>query len=364
MPWPLRYMPSAWLLVRPVAVLHRVPVEVQPDDVVEAVAVAAVGHPHRGAPEEPLAAEGRVLVPQPRHGRGELDQRLVGVVPVHPGDLAVLRVGVVVALLGAAELVAVQQHRDALAQQQRRDEVALRSGPGAQDLGVVGRALDAVVPGPVVGLAVVVVLAVGVVVLLVVRHEVAHREAVVGGDEVDAGDRAPPRVLVEVGGPGQPRGELAERRLAAPEVADGVAVLAVPLGPLRREAADLVAAGADVPGLRDQLDLADDRVLLHELEEGRQPVDVVELAGQRGGEVEAEAVDVHLGHPVAQRVHQQLERVRVPDVERVPGAGVVHVELLVVLDQAVVRLVVDARGSSASGPGGCPRRCGCRPRRG
>ena len=70
--------------------------------------------------------------------------------------------------------------------------------------------------------------------------------------------------------------------LAAPEVADGVAVLAVPLGPLRREVADLVAAGADVPRLGDQLQPAtDDRVLLHELEEGRQPVDVVELARQR-----------------------------------------------------------------------------------
>ena len=46
------------------------------------------------------------------------------------------------------------------------------------------------------------------------------------------------------------------RRLAAPEVADRVAVLAVPLRPQRREAADLVAAVADVPRLGDQLDLA------------------------------------------------------------------------------------------------------------
>ena len=151
-----------------------------------------------------------------------------------------------------------------------------------------------------------------------------------------------PGVLVEVRRPGEPRGELAQRRLAAPEVADGVAVGAVPLGPLRREVADLVAARADVPRLGDQLHLADDRVLLHELEERRQPVDVVELAGQRRGEVEAEAVDVHLGDPVAQRVHDQLQRVGVPHVEGVPGAGVVHVVLRLVLDQPVVRRVVDA----------------------
>ena len=190
-------------------------------------------------------------------------------------------------------------------------------------------------------LAVVVVLAVGVVVLLVVGHQVAQREPVVRGHEVDARERTPPGLLVEVGRPGEPAGELAQRRLAAPEVANGVAVGAVPLRPQRREVADLVAAGPDVPGFRDQLDLAHDRVLLHELEERGQPVDVVELACERGGQVEPEPVDVHLGHPVAQRVHDQLQRVRVADVEGVPGARVVHVVLLVVLDQPVVRRVVD-----------------------
>ncbi|WDT82281.1 MAG: hypothetical protein MPW14_11455 [Candidatus Manganitrophus sp.] len=37
-----------------------------------------------------------------------------------------------------------------------------------------------------------------------------------------------------------------------------------------------------------------------------EPVHLVQLARQRGGEIEAEAVDVHLGHPVAQAVHDQL----------------------------------------------------------
>ncbi len=325
----------------PVAGAHRTPVEGQPDDVVETLGAGLTGA-HGAAGEEPLAAERRVVAAQPDHRGGEVEQRPVDLVPVHPADLGVLGVGVVVAALGAAHLVAVRQHRHALAEQQGGQEVALLAGPVGQDLRVVGRALDAVVPGPVVALAVVVVLAVGLVVLLVVRHEVAQREAVVGDDEVDAGERATTGLLVEVRGAGDPGGELAQRRLAAPEVAHRVPVGAVPLGPLRREAADLVAAGADVPGLGDQLDLADHRVLLHELEEGRQPVHLVELPGQGGGEVEAEAVDVHLGDPVAQRVHDQLQRVRVPHVERVAGAGVVHVVPLVVLDHPVVGLVVDA----------------------
>ena len=57
----------------------------------------------------------------------------------------------------------------------------------------------------------------------------------------------------------------------------------------------------------------------------------MELAGEGGGEVEAEAVDVHLGDPVAQGVHDELEHLRVVDVEGVAGAGVVHVVARVVL---------------------------------
>ena len=185
-------------------------------------------------------------------------------------------------------------------------------------VGIVGRALGAVVPRSVVRFAVVAVLAVGLVVLVVVRHEVAQREAVVGGDEVDRRGRPAGVGLVEVGAAGEAVAELGERRrFAAPEVADRVAVPAVPLRPLRREVADLVAALADVPRLGDQLDLRDHRVLLDEVEERREPVDVVQLAGQRRGEVEAEPVDVHLGHPVAQAVHDQLQHVRVAHVQAV-----------------------------------------------
>ena len=84
----------------------------------------------------------------------------------------------------------------------------------ASDLGVVGLPLDAAVPGAVVVGAVLVVLEVGLVVLLVVGDEVAQREAVVGGDEVDRGERLAAVGLVEVGGAGQPLGEVAAARPA------------------------------------------------------------------------------------------------------------------------------------------------------
>jgi len=136
--------------------------------------------------------------------------------------------------------------------------------------------------------------------------------------------------------------EPVKREANSPRLPDGVAVLAVPLGPQRREAAHLVAALAHVPRLGDQLDLADHRVLVDQVEERGEPVDRVELPGQRRGEVEAEAVDVHLEHPVPQRVHDQPQGLVRADVEAVPGAGGVVVELRLVGHHPVVVEVVDA----------------------
>ena len=164
-----------------------------------------------------------------------------------------------------------------------------------EDRRVVGRPFDAAVPTDVVVGAVAVVFAVGLVVLVVVGDQVVQREAVVAGDEVDAGVRAAAAPLVQVARAAEPRGELRHHAaVALPEAADAVAVLAVPLGPQHREVAHLVAAGAQVPRLGDQLDLRDDRILVDDVEERAQLVDFVQLAGQRAGQIEAEPVDVHV----------------------------------------------------------------------
>src|SRR5450631_2781064 len=148
--------------------------------------------------------------------------------PVDPGELVVLAVDVVVSTLSSADLVAVGDHRDTLAEQERGQEVALLLLAQGVDGRVVCLALGPTVPGPVVVLAVLVTLSVGIVVLLVEGHEVPQGETIVCDNEVDRGDRAPGRVLVQVAGSRQPRGELAQGgTLAAPEVAHGVAELAV-----------------------------------------------------------------------------------------------------------------------------------------
>ena len=171
----------------------------KPDDQSSAFISDAVGpeprdvgrvRAERLAVEEVAAPEHRMRAPEGDQPLREREQRAVLVLPVEPRDLVVLAVGVVVAALRAADLVAAEQHRDALREEQRGEEVALLARAELEHLGVVGRALGAAVPRAVVALAVGAALAVGLVVLLVVGDEVVEREAVVRGDEVDARGRA------------------------------------------------------------------------------------------------------------------------------------------------------------------------------
>ncbi len=88
--------------------------------------------------------------------------------------------------------------------------------------------------------------------------------------------------------------------IAAPEVAHGVAERVVPLRPARREAADLIAARPAVPRLGDELDFREQRILPDRFEEAALGLEAIGLARKDRAEVEAEPVDPHLAHPVAQ----------------------------------------------------------------
>ena len=123
--------------------------------------------PSRKRVSAPSLARQRV-----RNARQRLDMRLqieVAALPVEPGHLVVLRIGVVVAVLGAAELVAGRQHDRCRARQTA--STAARGGRAVRrvdDRGIGGVALDAVVPRQVLVVAVAVVLAIGLVVLALV----------------------------------------------------------------------------------------------------------------------------------------------------------------------------------------------------
>ncbi len=167
--------------IAPRSLVHERPTGLEPGDLAKVV-LSRIDAGGEVAP----AAEHRMSPPDGDQSTGEVPQfgALAVGRPVHPRDLVVLAVGVVVALLGARDLVAVRQHRDALREHERGQEVALLPEPQRLDRLVVGRALDTTVPRPVVRLTVLAVLAVRRVAALVVGDEVAHREAVMAGDEV------------------------------------------------------------------------------------------------------------------------------------------------------------------------------------
>src|SRR5262249_3568648 len=127
---------------------------------------------------------------------------LAEVVPADPAGLVVLAIGIVVAGLRVADLVAGQDQRRALRQQQCRQRVLAKLAAQRDDGGVVGRALMPAIVAVIVVCAVPIVFAVGLIVLLVVAEEISERETVMHGDVVDAGARCAAVVVEQVGGRG------------------------------------------------------------------------------------------------------------------------------------------------------------------
>ena len=123
--------------------------------------------------------------------------------------------------------------------------------------------------------------------------------------------------------------------------ADVVAVMAVPLGPpLGGERADLERAGR-VPGLGDDLRVGQHRVFGDQLDHRRIGHQLaLPVAAQDRGQIEAEAVDVVVVHPVPQAMEDHLADDRVIAVHRVAAAGVVLVGAVVV--EHVVDAVLQA----------------------
>src|SRR5471032_462913 len=134
----------------------------------------------------------------------------------------------------------------------------------------------------VVGAAVIVVLAIGLVVFAVVAGPVVQRKTVMGGDEVDAGPGAPAFMVEAIARGQEPRRKRCGRCLAAPVIAHGVAEFVVPFRPARRKFANLVTAGSGIPRLGDQFDGAQQRVLIDRFQETALLVKTVDFAGEDG----------------------------------------------------------------------------------
>ena len=235
----------------------------------------------------------RKALAQPRQAADKLRHVVVRAAPrpVHPADLVVLTIRVVVAALRVADLVAGQDQRHALRQHERRQLIAAQEKSMLQNRGVVGRSLDAAVEAVVVVGAVAIVFLVRLVVLVLVADQIGEREAVVDGDMIDlaCGPRPSWRIAAPMRSARWPCRRAGRHR--PPVAPQRLAIDVVPLRPAGRKAADLIAAKPDVPRFGDQLDVGENRILPDRGEEHAVRVER-RGAAERRGEIEAEAVDV------------------------------------------------------------------------
>src|SRR4029450_7676768 len=67
----------------------------------------------------------------------------------------------------------------------------------------------------------------------------------------------------------------------------------------------------------------------------------MKLSCERGRQIKAKSIDVHLEHPIAQAVHNQLKGARVSHIQRISAPGVIHV-IATIVDQTIIRGVVDS----------------------
>ena len=68
----------------------------------------------------------------------------------------------------------------------------------------------------------------------------------------------------------------------------------------------------------------------------------MQFAREGRGEVESEPVHVHIQNPVAEAVHDELQHLGMPHVQRVARSRVVHVVARIIRHQPIVRAIVDA----------------------
>src|SRR3954453_23299185 len=138
------------------------------------------------------------------------------------------------------------------------------------------------------------------------------------GDKVDAGPGLAAAPVEQIGRAGESGRQIRHlARIALPVASYRIAEAVVPLGPARREMPDLIAARPDIPGLGDQLDPGQHRVLAAAVEKTAALVETVRLARKDRRQIEAEPVIPHFLHPIAQAVGHHLQYTRMAEIERV-----------------------------------------------
>src|SRR5215467_14516838 len=210
--------------------------------------------------------------------------------PVKPRDFVVLAEGVVVSALGAPYLITHQQHRCSYRKQRQGQEVLDLPVAQPLDFRIGRRALDTAIPAEILIRPVAVAFAVNLVVLAIEGYQIVECETVVTGYEIDALLRLTLFARVDVRTPRQAEGHARGRSIIGFKKSPAVvAEAAVPFLPAIANS-DQFYIGEDGIGF----DVPEDRRRGHRA--------ALRVAGQDRGEIEAEAIDVHVLDPIAQTV--------------------------------------------------------------
>lgn len=194
-------------------------------------------------------------------------------------------------------------------------------------------------------MAVAVAFSIGVIVLVVVGDKVIERKAVMGGDEIHRSPRFPATLVEKVRRRRDSGREVRKFSIVAlPERPHGIPETVVPLGPSGGEAADLIATRSAIPGLGNELNLAEDWILHAGVEKAAAFIKLVWLSRQNGCQVEAEAINPHLLNPIPKRARYHLQNPLIAQVDCIPRARVVDVKAAVRREAVVGRVIYPLEG--------------------
>src|SRR5690606_7923550 len=156
-------------------------------------------------------------------------------------------------------------------------------------------------------MTVAIVLAIGLVVLALVRNQVGEREAVMGGKEIYTGRRFAPIMVELIGRSSQlPRQRADHSRLPLPELADLVAVAVVPFQERLAETAHMIAPRPRVPWLGDQQAILENFIGPDALEQCGIGRKTLKRTAQNRRQIEAKAGNSEFGYPVFQAIDNQI----------------------------------------------------------
>src|SRR5262245_52294144 len=135
-----------------------------------------------------------------------------------------------------------------------------------------------------------------------------------GRNEIHASPWAASLAIENIAGSTESRAQGCCRRFPPPEIPSRIAELVVPLMPTRRKGAKLISSPAAMPGLSDEFNLSENRILAAGLQESTLVVEPVWFARKDCAQVKTKPVHVRLFYPITQTVRHHLDHAWVAEI--------------------------------------------------